>query len=68
MIKDTRIAERVRLQFRAEAFNFVNHRNLGNPNVSFSPGTNGLNISSTFGVITSARDPRIMQFGMKLMF
>ncbi|QOY87373.1 TonB-dependent receptor [Paludibaculum fermentans] len=68
MIKDTRIAERVRLQFRAEAFNFVNHRNLGNPNVSFSPGTNGLNISSTFGIITSARDPRIMQFGMKLMF
>ncbi|WP_321472008.1 carboxypeptidase regulatory-like domain-containing protein [uncultured Paludibaculum sp.] len=68
MIKDTRIAERLRLQFRAEAFNFLNHRNLGNPNVSFSPGSNGLNISSTFGVITSARDPRIMQFGLKLMF
>jgi hypothetical protein len=67
-IKDTSISERLKLQFRAEAFNFVNHTNLGNPNVSFSAGANGLNNSSTFGVITSARDPRIMQFGMKLIF
>ena len=68
VIKDTTITERLKMQFRGEAFNFVNHRNLGSPNVGFSAGANGLNNSSTFGVITTARDPRIMQFGLKLMF
>lgn len=68
IIKDTTIRERVKVQFRGEAFNFVNHRNLGMPGASFSAGANGLNSSSTFGLITSARDPRIMQFGLKLMF
>ena len=68
LIKDTAITERSKLQFRAEAFNFVNHTNLGTPNASFSAGANGLNASSSFGTITSARDPRIMQLGLKLIF
>jgi len=68
LIKDTTIKENLRLQFRAEAFNVLNHVNLGNPNTSFSPGANGLNQSSTFGEVTSARDPRILQFALKLIF
>ncbi|MBI4904585.1 MAG: TonB-dependent receptor [Acidobacteria bacterium] len=68
IIKDTRLWERVKLQFRAEMFNFVNHTNYGNPAVGFSPGPNGLNVSSTFGTITSARDPRIIQFGLRVVF
>jgi hypothetical protein len=67
-IKDTQIVERLRLQFRAEMFNFLNHTNYGTPNVTFSPGANGLNQSATFGTITSARDPRIIQFGLRLVF
>lgn len=66
--KNTSIKERAKLQFRAEAFNFLNHVNLGYPGVTFSPGANGLNVSSTFGVISSARDPRNVQLGMKLVF
>jgi hypothetical protein len=68
LIKDTHVTEKARLQFRAEAFNVTNKVNLGLPNSSFSPGTNGLNVSSTFGTITSARDPRQVQLALKLIF
>jgi hypothetical protein len=37
-------------------------------NGGFSPGPDGFNRSATFGTITSARDPRILQFGMKMVF
>jgi hypothetical protein len=52
--------ERWRLEVRAEAFNVINHTNFNGP-------ATGLN-SSTFGVINSAGDPRILQFAMKLHF
>jgi Carboxypeptidase regulatory-like domain len=52
--------ERWRLEARAEAFNAINHANYNGP-------ATGLN-SSTFGVISSAGDPRILQFAMKLHF
>lgn len=68
LIKDTRILERLRMQFRAEAFNFLNHTNYGNPNVAFTPGPDGRNNNALFGTITSARDPRIIQFGARLIF
>ncbi|MBI1896431.1 MAG: hypothetical protein HYS04_07825, partial [Acidobacteria bacterium] len=67
-VKDTGIAERLHAQFRFEAFNVLNHRNLGLINGSFSAGTDGFNRSATFGTITSARDPRILQLGLKLIF
>jgi hypothetical protein len=68
LIKDTLVTERVNLQFRAEAFNMPNHVNLGLVNDSFSPGRDGRNASATFGTINSARDARIIQLGMKLIF
>ncbi len=68
VVKETRLRERINLQFRAEAFNIANHVNLGLVNAGFSPGSDGYNRSATFGTITSARDPRILQFGLKLVF
>lgn len=68
LIKDTRIRERLRLQFRAEAFNWLNHVNLGLVNASFSPGPDGRNVNGAMGTINSARDARILQFGLKLIF
>ncbi len=68
LIKDTRIREGLRLQFRAETFNVANNVNLGIPNTTFLPGPDGLNRSGTFGIITTARDARIGQLGLKFIF
>jgi hypothetical protein len=50
-----------RIQFRAEILNALNHPNDGSPGTSFGTASFG-RITSTFG------DPRVMQFGLKLMF
>jgi len=66
LMKTTSITERIGLQFRAEAFNLLNHTNYGTPNaIVFS----GANASSTAGLITTAATyPRQIQFGLKLTF
>jgi len=54
------LSERWQWEWRFEAFNVINHTNFNAPALSLS--------SSTFGVITSANDPRILQFAMKVKF
>ncbi len=49
-----------RIELRAEAFNLTNKLIRGNPNVNIS--------QNTFGQITTAGDPRIMQFAVKYVF
>lgn len=66
--KDTRVGEKLRVQLRGEAFNVFNQVNYRNPNVAFQAGAAGTNISGNFGVITAARDARIMQVALKLIF
>jgi hypothetical protein len=68
LVKNIALAERTRLQIRAESFNALNHVNLGFANGGFSPGADGKNVSSTFGTISSARDSRSIQLGAKLTF
>ncbi len=62
----TLASERVKLQFRSEFFNTLNHANFGTPNAIVFSGTQ---ISSTAGLITStATTSRQIQFGLKLLF
>jgi hypothetical protein len=60
LFKNIKVTERVNMQFRTEAYNVFNHTNPSGVGTTF-----GL---ATFGHITSYRDPREMQFGLKLMF
>jgi hypothetical protein len=60
LLKNTRINERFNTQFRAEFFNAFNNVNFSGPSASLA--------SSSFGRITSAGDPRILQFALKLIF
>jgi hypothetical protein len=59
-IKKTQLKEKVNLQFRAEFFNVFNH-------TQFSGVGTGFN-SSTFGQVTSARNPRVSQLALRLAF
>ena len=77
--KNIRFNERFRMQLRGEAFNVMNWTNFRALStvvwnattrpVNFPIGTStGGNGSSTFGQVTSYRDPRVLQFGIKLNF
>ncbi len=59
ILKSTAINERFTAEFRAEAFNILNHTNLGLPNPNITTG----------GVITlTATTSRQLQFGVKLLW
>jgi hypothetical protein len=71
VVKNTRLNERMNLQFRSEFFNVFNHPNFALPNVTFN--------SSAFGSIASTPDvananplgdggPRLVQLALKLVF
>jgi hypothetical protein len=69
LTKNLQFTERWDLELRCEAFNVFNHPQLNNPNTSFSPTTNAqgsLDTSPSFGLITSALDPRDIQLGLHL--
>jgi hypothetical protein len=59
-IKRTYIDEVRNVEFRAEVFNLTNTPPLNNPN--------GVLGNPAFGTITSAGDPRVIQFGLKFLF
>jgi hypothetical protein len=64
LVRTFPIRESQTLQFRWEVFNVPNKLNLGNPSSSISSFAN----PGTFGLITSALNPRIMQFALKYVF
>jgi hypothetical protein len=58
--KRTDLKENVMLQFRAEFFNLFNHAQWSSVGTTYG--------TATFGQVTAARDPRITQFGLRLIF
>ena len=66
MLKDTKVTERTTLEFRAELFNVANHAQFSTVDGNFSDGYP--QDGGTFGKVIRARDPRIIQFALKLLF
>jgi hypothetical protein len=64
--KETRINERFRLTFRADAYNAFNNVNFGGG--VYDVGTNSSFGSLTFGLALSAWPARILQFELRLNF
>jgi hypothetical protein len=61
LLKNTRIRENIRVQFRAEAINAMNHPQFSTPNTTPT--------SSAFGQVTTEWSwPRVIQFGLKVQF
>jgi hypothetical protein len=61
LLKTFKISETKRVDFRAELFNIFNHTQFFNPDGNSSDGTQ-------FGQVIQARDPRLVQFALKLFF
>ncbi|HKP48243.1 MAG TPA: carboxypeptidase regulatory-like domain-containing protein [Pyrinomonadaceae bacterium] len=79
VFKNFRFSDRVNLQFRSEFFNVLNHPQYLNPGTAATFNVDPtapagsfparyIQTNTTFGVITGTRDPRNIQFGVKLNF
>lgn len=61
LVKAIPITERVNFQFRTEFFNLLNHVQFGDPGTTLG--------ANNFGVVTSQQNnPRLIQFGVRLVF
>jgi hypothetical protein len=60
LLKEFHITERHRMQFRAEAFNWVNHPNWNNPNTDPT--------SAAFGRVQDKNSERTVQFALRYAF
>jgi hypothetical protein len=72
MYKNTRITERVQAQLRVETFNTFNHTQWAGVNAGISVPNPSSPVTASSqgstGQVSSTRDPRNIQFGLKLIF
>jgi hypothetical protein len=64
IFRNFRLYDQIKLQFRTEAFNVANHTNVNSFYGTATSGSFGTILAST----ASYRDPRILQFGLRLDF
>ena len=70
-IKNLNLGEHLRFQLRGEYFNAFNHTNFSGVDSNFGDQTfdvNGVRNGGSYGLVTSAHEPRRIQIGAKLNF
>jgi hypothetical protein len=73
LMKDLALKERYKLEFRGEFFNMANHAQFTKVDGNISDSAvdamgNVVPYTGTFGKVLQARDPRLVQFALKLIF
>jgi hypothetical protein len=63
LAKTFRPIEKIRMDFRAEFYNAFNHSQWSNINLNYSTAQ-----GNTFGWVTGAREPRVVELGLRLSF
>ena len=66
-IKNFALTERIRLQFRAESFNVLNHPSFTGIDTTVRFDSAG-RPAQTYGAVTGAGPARVLEFGLKLYF
>jgi len=66
LLKDTQFTESKSLEFRFEAFNIFNHAQFMNPDGNINDGYPDQ--GGTFGLVSGAHAPRILQVALKFLF
>jgi len=68
LTREVPLREKVKLQLRVEIYNALNHTQFSALNVTAQFNGTGAQTNSQFGQYTVARDPRIMQWAVRLQF
>jgi hypothetical protein len=68
VFKNFHVTEKLNVQFRAEAYNTFNHTQFNAVDTTIQYNAAGVNTRTSTGNVTSARDPRIMQFALRVTF
>jgi outer membrane receptor protein involved in Fe transport len=68
IFKNFVVKERFQCQFRAEAYNTFNHSQFDGVDTTITYNAAGVNTRTSSGQINSSRDPRIMQFALRIRF
>jgi hypothetical protein len=66
LMKNAAIRENMSLQFRVELFNVANHAQFTKVDGNISDGDPAA--GGTFGMVQRARDPRLAQLALKILF
>jgi len=68
MFKNFKVRENLTTQLRIEAYNVFNHTQFNAVGTTAQWDQSGAQVNTSFGKITSARDPRIMQLALRVQF